>query len=561
MRIFLSLALLAAAAPLGLAQLSREQKAVDFQQLVALFAKRYAFIEWKRDAVHYDGLNITSWLDRVDKSKDDLEYLEICAEYAAKYQDGHTGFELPSDFVAELGFTVDVYDGKLLIDSVDREKLARETFPFEIGDELVSMGGRGAADVAQDLSRFFGEGNSRTAKRFAAALLTWRPQWMLPRAHEIGDAVEVVIQRRGGAAETYQVPWTKSGEPYLFAGPVPTPSTEVSPSRSARQRTATGRTQPYMRTLRSTQVFRSPRWFSLGMGSLEPVFGMPENFVQRFGSDLYDSFFTGVFDYQGTKIGFIRVPDFEGFYTADLQSEIRYMEEFTSGLIVDVMRNPGGTGCTAESLIRHLSPTGARSLGNSVRVTWDFVQSLVYEKTLAEEYGATEAEIAEIQSMIDASREAYGRSRGFTAPMPVCGMSMDLSAATDRAGRLVAYSKPVMVLIDDRSASAAEMFAAVMQDTGRAMLYGYRTDGAGASVSSFNAGTYSETSASLSQSILVRSRQIAVPDYPEAPYIENIGVRPDKTDDYMTEDNLVNRGKTFVENMLAAMAEYINKSK
>lgn len=42
----------------GLAQLTTTQKIIDFQSLASLFDKRYAFIEWKRDAVGFDGLNL-----------------------------------------------------------------------------------------------------------------------------------------------------------------------------------------------------------------------------------------------------------------------------------------------------------------------------------------------------------------------------------------------------------------------------------------------------------------------------------------------------------------------
>jgi hypothetical protein len=40
---------------------------------------------------------------------------------------------------------------------------------------------------------------------------------------------------------------------------------------------------------------------------------------------------------------------------------------------------------------------------------------------------------------------------------------------------------------------------------------------------------------------------IQSPEYPPAPNIENIGVRPDMTADYMTRDNLMNGGASFVQ--------------
>jgi hypothetical protein len=82
----------------ALGQLAPEQKLLDFQMLAANFAKRYAFTEWKLDALRWDSLNLAPWLARVSQSQSDLEFFEICAEYVAKNQDGHTALILPSDF-------------------------------------------------------------------------------------------------------------------------------------------------------------------------------------------------------------------------------------------------------------------------------------------------------------------------------------------------------------------------------------------------------------------------------------------------------------------------------
>ena len=54
MRLIAVLALLALSAPFAQAQMSSDQKAFDFQELAALFAKRYSFVEWKKLAVNFD---------------------------------------------------------------------------------------------------------------------------------------------------------------------------------------------------------------------------------------------------------------------------------------------------------------------------------------------------------------------------------------------------------------------------------------------------------------------------------------------------------------------------
>ena len=75
------------------------------------------------------------------------------------------------------------------------------------------------------------------------------------------------------------------------------------------------------------------------------------------------------------------------------------------------------------------------------------------------------------------------------------------------------------------------------------------------------ATTYSELSVTLTESLMNRKNPIVTPDYPTAPYVENIGIRPDIQADYMTKDNLLNRGKTFSDAMFAAAANYIKNGK
>src|ERR1043165_10024746 len=80
------------------------------------------------------------------------------------------------------------------------------------------------------------------------------------------------------------------------------------------------------------------------------------------------------------------------------------------------------------------------------------------------------------------AKKAYAENRGFTTPLPLCGNSIGVNSAHDKSGNEIAYGRPILVLTDELSASAAEIFAAVMQDEGRALVYGMRTDGAGGSI-------------------------------------------------------------------------------
>jgi len=205
------------------AQLTVEQKIHDFENIAAVYAKRYAPYEWKKELFGFDLFDIGPWLDRVARSSDDLEFFEIALEYVASLNDTHSSFAMPSSFLADLGFTVDIYDGKVLIDSINRTRLPAFQYPFEIGDQLISVDGRSVDDLMDEFSRFLKRGSPLSARRTVADLLTFRPQSRIPRAIDLPDAAIVVIERFGGAQQAFFIPWVKTGVPLRWIGPVPSP--------------------------------------------------------------------------------------------------------------------------------------------------------------------------------------------------------------------------------------------------------------------------------------------------------------------------------------------------
>ena len=95
--------------------LSSKQRIADLEQLAALYAKNYAPYEWKRDVIGFDLLRLTPWLQRIHHS-DDLDFQEALIEYVASLNDAHDVIAFPTTFFATLGFTVDIYDGRVLIE-------------------------------------------------------------------------------------------------------------------------------------------------------------------------------------------------------------------------------------------------------------------------------------------------------------------------------------------------------------------------------------------------------------------------------------------------------------
>ena len=555
----LRLLILLAAAALAPAQLTTEQKLADFGHLAGLYAKQYAPYEWKRELFGFDALRIGAWLERAARSKDDLEFYDVCIEYVASLRDSHDAYSLPSNFAATLNFTVDIYDGKVLIDWINRTRLRPAEYPFEVGDELVSVDGKPVDQLLDELAKYAVQANPRSMRRRAASRIVTRSQSRSPRAPEVGEPATVAIRRASGTLETYRIPWTRTGVP-LQVGPVP------MAKAVARPRAAAGDEQPeYLRALAELQTSMAAEPYAeLSSGSRTPLYALPSGFVQRLGRASTDFFYSGTSRAQDYRIGYIRIPSYSPPSTAtalqQFEAEIAYFQQNTDGLIVDQMRNPGGQLCFGENIVARLTPYDFRPTGYELRVSWSRVSSFYSNLTQARNQNADSWVIDLYEALYKDVGAAYRENRGRTGPVPLCGPGMTRTPATDRDGKMIAYSKPLMVIIDEFSSSAADAVPAMLQDARRALLFGMRTNGAGGTNTSLPAGAYSEGTAGMTLGLMTRAAPVATPDYPTTYYIENVGVRPDIEADYMTRDNLLERGRPFVEAFTEAMVDHIRRS-
>lgn len=544
-----ALAVLAAAG--ALAQLTPEQRASEFLTLASIYSKYYAPYEWKQTLFQFDLLEARPWLDRIAQVKDDLDFYEICMEYVSKLNDTHVNITLPSNFSASLGFTVDIYDGKVLIDSITRSALSASRYPFQVGDELVSVDGKDVEQWMEEFSRYRSAGNPRSRRRSLAAMIVTRSQNRMPHAPDVGDTATVVVRRWGGEAETYSIPWRKSGLPFQ-TGPVPSP-------KAARRAAAAG--ESLLTRLQNSQA--ADLEGILDYGSRAPVFDLPEGFELRVGRSASDVLFSGIYRSGDYRIGLIRIPSYGGDTSTGLRqftAEIQYMKENTDGLVIDQMRNPGGNLCYGQNIVARLVNEPFRPMLYEIRATWSWVMDFQAGLNAARTAHASQSVIDSWQRLLDAALEAYKANRGRTVPVPICGASDEIQPARDREGNPLVYTKPLLVLMDEFSTSTADSVPAMLQDAGRATLFGMRTNGAGGTNTTMDAMVYSEATAGLTLGMMTRKAPVVTPDYPTSSYVENIGVRPDIECDYMTRDNLVQNGKPFVAAFTKAIVEAIQKA-
>lgn len=535
--------------------------------VAGVYAKNYGPYEWKRDAFGVDLFKVGTWLDKVSATKNDLEFYEVMVSYVASLNDAHDYYQVPSNFTARLNFFVDIYDGKLFVDNINRSRLPANEFPFLVGYELVSIDGQEADKILDGLLKYSIAANPRSTRRLAAELLTIRPQAVMPHAADVPEASSVVFRRPDGGLETYRIPWTKSGLPLTSVGTYNTPSTVSTIRRTSEDKTQPDAPLEYMLPLLQLWNCLLPDRAVNNFGSQFPIFvnAMPAGFTLRLGRTPAEVFYSGTFTAGPYNIGFIRIPSYapanQVTALAAFRAEIAFFQENTDGLIIDEMRNPGGSVAYLNQLVSQLMPTTWRSIAFEVRATSSWVASISSAYESAKAQGAPKAILDQLQVIKDAIVLANRANRGRTVPIPLDSTEIDRSPAVDDRGNVIAYNKPIMVLVDEMSASGGDAFAATIQDNARGPVLGWRTMGAGGNVVSWGGGAYSLGTIRVTQSLMNRKNPIVTSDYPTSPYVENIGVRPDIPVDYMTWENLIRNGQPFVESFVAAMIEHLQKSK
>jgi hypothetical protein len=318
----------------------------------------------------------------------------------------------------------------------------------------------------------------------------------------------------------------------------------------------------YLKPLQELQTMEAylPTNDTASFGAFTPVFAPPPGFRLRLGGLQADQFLSGTFPSGRLNVGFIRIPTMSpSNATLALQqfrAEMTFFNQNTDALVIDVMGNGGGSLCYTENLAQYLIPHPFRSVAYEIRATSYWVQ--VYSSMLQNAISSRADQwVIDLYGLyLNTMKQALSENRASTGNLPICGPTFQgIQPFTDTAGNNLAYKKPILVLTDGLTLSAAEAFAMILQDDKRATMFGVRTDGGGGNPGSYNATTYSEGMTRATRTFVTRATEVKTPGFPASHYLENTGVYPDIVNDYMTKDNLLNGGGTFVKAVLAAVSD------
>lgn len=522
-----SIIALAATAQPSFAELGTEARISDARAIVDLYEHRYAPAPWKHKLHGTDVVELgTQFLNRVQNDMTDEEFYEEVGRYLAGFHDAHVSMYIPSTYVATLGFDVDEVEGHTVITHVYRNILSTEAFPYERGDQLIAIDGVPVEHIRAELGEISTTGSVASDARLNSMNLTWRSQMIFPRIPE-GISTVTIKPRNSGKETTVNLTWTTTGMPLAPTDSAPSLNKSISKSplpespleRVRKMYTDRGRRRGMTEWLPEGPAF--PVWQSFERVESAPLFAGTATIGKK-------------------RIAFIKI---NSFLDADnkqaavfqfLGSQLPLWDESTDALIIDLTENGGGWICYSETIASFLISEPIEGLKFQIKPTRAW--SVDFEMEL--EWTTDEADRALLREIIEKIRAGLASGAELTEPLPICKPDGKIPTAVDRGLTKKAYTKPIIILVNELTASAGEMFPALLQDAGRATVFGTRTMGAGGNIMYVGPIGKSDITISITESLGVRNKDVIAPNGMATRYVENVGVIPEVEYDVTLEDFL-----------------------
>jgi hypothetical protein len=544
-------ALLAASSPAH-AALSVDQRQADFTQLVNTVQRNYGPLRWKKETIGLDFNKLVATTKaKIDAVKTDAEFYRVLAAFISAFHDAHTTATLPSNYRAGLGFTPDLIQGKVLIDRINRLQLPKALFPFEKGDQLISIGGVPVEKMIEELKEIGHTGNEKGSMRIAAARLTSRRE---ASGMEVptGNTLVTVLPRGAEKPVTVMLTWNVAGSPLADLDDLSNTLSDATPTADDLDSfTAEVNKLPALQMMiPKAQILEWQRAGVEDMASKQSMFELPEGAKQIDGIPVT----AAIFEAAGKRIGVLRINSYSDGLLESVSRALTVMQDETDVLVIDQTNNPGGS-VTLVSQIVSLFANGSYQ-----DMLFELRPSLAWLKTFQDINSQLDDLRKENASNVVANAlkgrfsflEGEVRNGIQQRKFSTARVSLNFQGGFGmiQPNDALQYTKPVLMLINEFDFSGGDMFPALMKDNKRAVLFGQQTTGAGGNVREYGPLANSNFRFNLTESLMVR---------PNGAYVENRGIQPDIAYD-ISEDDFLNGYRGYVRAFTVAALNLVGVS-
>ena len=506
-----------AAFSLNAQELVYENRFLDFTTFVGQIQSGYAPLQLKETTgvVNWDRLK-DQYLRRLKKVQSNREYYYLLVRFAAEFNDGHLRAILYTSQRAFLKFSVDYIDGKVIVVE------SREP-SVNVGDEILHVDGKPVREALEDLIQYRRMGSKLANLRHSAKKLTFRNGQVVPVP--LDPSILLSFQTSTGSQYEQSFSWEYYGNP------------EDEIQRFQLQKQLLGSSQPVSQTpeiseISQNHVAKDGMEASRASGCSEKS----KIFLPLKAKKINAPFLAYTWKVKGKTLGYVEISNYRmGTKTnSEYGKVLNRMNRTTDGLIVDLTFNCGGHVFNvyplASIFLKHSrKPLDFQFVGNKA-------QKIRYEleATGSTAFGVSKNYLLEISGLI---KDAWRGGHWLADPIP-------FPRKIIKPHPRLRYSKPMIILVDEMSSSAGEMFPAFLQGAGRAKILGARTAGMGGSVADSALLPFSQVRTVVTSALILR---------PDGVPIENNGVVPDipyqiKAQDFVT--GLKKYRKFYTEKLL-----------
>ncbi len=509
----------ALAAPSG-RDLTESEKTADVEQFFQLIKSSYGPLRFKETD---QGISVESlrakYLELARETKSNSEFYYLLGRLIAEFRDSHFSVNIPSRMRASLGFSVDLVEGKVLVDKIITYK---GPYTLAKGDEIVTVDGAPVATAVEGLMSYVSSGFEGTRRRTAAMMLTQRNGARVPVPR---GSITIGVRKSDASMgiDTVSIPWIVDGSPLdeKFTESLVRAPANGGPGYLKNFQLDVVSEMRGLLFADAEQSFRCS-------GSTRTK--IPEDAVMIQESP-FVAYYHPVSAHDGhtVNIGYLRIPHYmpsidnpgseptaDGFreYYSRYEFAVAELEAHTDGLIIDQDHNCGGSVDYLESLVGLFMDKPYPGLQFSFLATkqeyLEFSQELdhMVPQSLLYKY---------FKSVTDLMRKSWERGEAMTPKTSFFGDQLHAPNPSTR------YTKPIVMLIDELSGSGGDAFPSIMQGLGRAKLLGTRTMGAGGHVVAAAPLYHSAVGMRITKSLFYRPDGVAVenngavPDFDYAP--------------------------------------------
>jgi len=483
-------------------------------------------------------------VDRVKRSHlSRQEAQQILVAFAAEFQDGHFNIIRSSKDKWTLGIHANAVGKKLFVTGTDSRFVHAEAADHSIepGDEILEVNHKSVHEIAEIRKLYSQTATPRGIyARALESILNVDGRFYLPEKE--GETVEILFRKPDGTQYRGIFQWINQKR-----------VDEILDDR----RLLEPDSQPQET---SNDYYFGKRgvasYFKEGLKAL----GLPEGSVFDLGAALNSELEEGkedvdsvtrleayVIHHKGKNIGVLRIPSYNGGVEENelawLERIIPRLENSTDMLILDHLANGGGSNFYSSQFLRFFAKQPMKGLTGTIRLS----ESMLHEESDWED-NTFRDNFPEDEAM-DLRRKRWFEQfyQGNSWVYDVGVHDSQMAYRDDRPAGLVlskpgkVYTKPVLILNDQRSASNGDMVPAVLQLNDRALVMGERSSGLGGFIFGMRHGvtplemTYRCT--------FCEARR------PDGLPIENVGTLPDIMRPVVPSD-LNNQFKTYATDAL-----------